>query len=491
VTDISQVTCPSADGCYALGTTAAGPALLAGYVGPGTDQWSLVTPGTVAFASMNSIACPTATTCELTYTNTGNIPGVLRLDGDPSALAGSPAWVPTVTPDVLPPTVTSIGTIVCPAAGDCEATATGDLSSATDATVITGPIAGAGATTWTNESTFPTGAATVTGLSCTSTSCVAIGSAPAATPAVWTGNLATGPHTWTQANSFPSVGAVTSVSCGQPSSGDTADCLVAGTSVGASGSGLLIDGSLSSGTWAWNFVSTPPGISVQFYDDVACQNPVSSTGSNCAAVGSTLTGPVILASSTGPDGTWANVTPSSFPGGKVSGIPIETAPAGTTSWTPQVPAGHANVSVLPSVLYPQPGGYSVVAGDCPSEGTGVPVGTLVAPAGGTGSTTVPLGLIALQLVNASGAPVSGASITLTSTVNCGLVNDAYDLPVTDGYGQTVIAVPYGTYSYTDTIGGTSTAHTTVTLNVGPSTVVEKVGTSPTTYYLPSSVPVPA
>jgi hypothetical protein len=446
---------------------------------------------------MNSVACPTATTCELTYTSTSNAPGVVRLDGDPSALAGSPAWVPTVTPDILPPTVSSISTIVCPSAGDCEATATGDLASTTDATVITGPIAGSGATTWTNESTFPTGGAKVTGLSCTTTSCVAIGTAPAGTPAVWTGNLSTGPHTWSQANSFPStLGAVTSVACGKPSSGDTADCLVAGTGSGTSGSGLLVDGSLSAGTWAWNFVSAPAGISVQFYDDVACQNPVTSTGSNCAAVGSTLTGPVVLASSSGPDGTWANVTPSSFPGGKVAGIPIETAPAGTTSWTPQVAAGHSNVSVLPSVLYPQPGGYSVVAADCPTEGTGVPAsslpaGTLVAPAGGTGSTTLPLGLLSLQLVNAAGAPVSGASLTLTSTTNCGLGNDAYDLPVTDGYGQSEIAVPYGTYSYTVTIGGVSTAHTSVSLYVGPSTVVETVGGSSTTYYLPNSVPVPA
>ncbi len=496
VTDISQVTCPGTDGCYALGTTASGPALLAGYVGPGSDVWSNVTPGSVPFASMNSIACPTATTCELTYTSTTGTPGVLRLDGNSSGLAVNPAWVPTVTADVLPPTVTAIGTIVCPAAADCEATATGDFNSPSDATVVTGPIAGSGATTWTNESTFPTGATTVTGISCTSTSCVAIGSVPG-TPAVWTGDLTTPTHAWSQANTFPSsVGEVSSVACGQPSTGDTADCLVAGTSTGTSGSGLLVDGSLTAGTWAWNFVSPPSGTTVQFYDDVACENPVSSTGSTCAAVGSTLAGPVVLASSSGPAGSWANVTPASFPGGKVSGIPIETAPAGTTSWTPQVNWGSSNVTQLPYVLYPQPSGYTVVAADCPTEGPGepagnLPAGTLVAAAGGTGTTTLPLGLLPLQLVNSSGAPVSGASIILTSTTNCGSGYDYYDLPTTDGYGQSVISVPYGTYSYTVTIGGTSIAHTTATLSVGPSSVVETVNGSPTTYYLPTPVPVPA
>ena len=506
VTDISQVTCPSTDGCYALGTTAAGPALLAGYVGPGSDVWSIVTPGSPSFASMNSIACPTAATCELTYTSTLGTPGVLRLDGDPAGLSGNPTWVPTVTADVLPPTVTSIGTIACPNATDCEATAVGDFSSPQDATVITGPIAASGATTWTGESTFPTGATTVTGLTCTTTACIAIGTVPttpapippSTSPAVWTGDLTAGPHAWSLANNFPAnFGAVTSVACGHPAASDTADCLVAGISAGASGSGLLVDGSLTSNTWAWNFVSPPSGTAVQFYDDVACQSPLSSTGSTCAAVGSTLTGSVVLASSSGPGGTWANVTPYSFPGGKVSGIPIETAPTGTTAWTAQV-AGvtHTNISVLPNVLYPQPGGYSVVAGDCPTEGpnqpaASLPAGTLSALAGGTGSTTVPLGLLSLQLVGPTGAPVSGAAITLTSTTNCGYGNDFYVLPVSDGYGDSVISVPYGTYSYTVTAGGISTAYTSVNLVVGPSTVTETVNGNPTTYYLPTPVPVPA
>ena len=490
VTDVSQVTCPSSDGCYALGTTSTGPALLAGSVGSGTDTWTVVTPGGIPFSAMDSIACPSTTTCELTYTTTTNTPGVLRLDGDPAGQA------PTVTIDTLPPTVTSIGTISCPSSGDCEATATGDLASALDATVITGPIAPSGATTWTNESTFPPGAALVSGLSCTPTTCVATGTLPgsgSASVAVWTGDLTTGTHGWAQANSFPStVAAVTSVACGHPASGDTADCLVAGSTGGSSGSGLLIDGSLTGGSWAWNFVAPPSGVSVQFYTGVACQGLPSSSGSNCAAAGATLTGPVVLASSTGPAGSWTNVTPSSLPGAKVSGIPIETAPAGTTSWTTQVAAGHGTVTVLPNVLYPQPGGYSVVAGDCAGEGNAAPAGTLTALPGGTGTTTVPLGLISLQLLGATGAPVSGASITLTSTTCGSGYADAYNMPVTDGYGQSVISVPYGSYSYTVTQGGSSTAHTTITLTVGPSAVVETVsGGATTTAYLPQIIQVPA
>jgi hypothetical protein len=495
VTDISQVTCPSTDGCYALGTTATGPVLLAGYVGPGTDKWSLVTPVSVAFTSMNSIACPTATTCEMTYTGAANAPGVFRLDGDPAGLAASSTWAPTATADILPASVTAIGSITCPSPGDCEAIATGDLASPLDATVVTGPITGSGATTWVSESTFPTGAGTVTGVSCTSSTCVAIGSLSVAgttTAAVWTGDLTTTPHTWAQANSFPTtVAALTSVACGQPATTDSADCVLAGTASGASGGGLLIDGALTTGSWAWNFISPPSGVSVQFYDDVACQSPPSSTASNCAAIGSTLTGPVILASANGPAGSWTNVSPTSLGGSKVSGIPIETSVSGTTSWITQVAKGSTNATSLPNPLYPQPSGYAAAAGDCNAEGNNEPTGSFVAPPGGTTSTTIPLGLLALQLVNASGAPVSGASITLTSTTCGPSYADAYNMPVTDGYGLSIISVPYGSYSYTVTIGTSSTAHTTINLAVGSSSVVDSVNGSPTTYYLPTPVQVPA
>jgi len=489
VTDLSQVTCPTPDGCYALGTTPSGPALLAGAVASGVVQWAPATPPGVPFSSMNSIACPTSGTCELTYTTTSNAPGVLRLDGDPAAQN------PTVTVDTLPPTVTAIGAVSCPLPGDCEATATGDLASPLDATVITGPVAASGATTWTNESTFPTGAATVSGLSCTPTTCVGIGSLPgsgSASVAVWTGDLTTGIHSWVQASNLPSnFTAVTSVACGHPATNDTADCLVAGTTGGSAGSGLLVDGSQTGGSWAWNSVFPPSGGSVQFYTGVACQSLPSSSGSNCAATGSTLTGPVVLASSTGPSGTWSNVTPASLPGAKVSGIPIETAPATTSSWTTQVAAGHGTVTVLPNVLYPQPGGYSVAAGDCNDEGNAALAGTLTAAPGGTGSATIPLGLLSLQLVNTSGAPVSGASITLTSTTCGSAYADAYNMPVTDGYGQSAISVPFGSYSYSVTQNGSSTAHTTVNLTVGSSAVVESVNGASTTTYLPQTVQVSA
>src|SRR5664280_906306 len=491
VTDLTQAVCLSTNGCYATGQSTTGPVLLAGRVGPGPDTWVVVPHPGLTFAALNSIACPTATTCELTFTAAAAAPAILRLDGDPGTLASNPLWTPVETTDILPAAVRSVGTITCPTTTTCLATATGDQASPSDATVITVPVAPAGASTWTAESLFPTGASTVSGLSCTATTCVAIGTATAAA-AVWTGNLTTAPHGWSQATGFPSnVLAVTGVACGNPAAGDTADCAVAATTAGASGGGELIDGSLS-GSWAWNAASIPVNENLQYVIGVSCMTPAAPGSATCAAVGATPGGPVVLATSTGPAGTWTAQTPNTLTGQVVTGIPLETAPAGTTAWTTQVAAGGTpNASTLPYILYPQPPGYSIVAGDCQAsyQGVSAAIANLNAAPGGTAQVTVPLGLMPLQLVGPTGAPVGGATITLTSTA-CGSA-DSYNLPPTDATGVTVASIPYGTYSYMVTQGTSAVAHTSYAITLGASTVTVVNGGSTLTDYLPGTVQVPA
>jgi Tfp pilus assembly protein PilV len=532
VTDITQVTCPSHDGCYALGTAAAGPVLLAGSVGSGTDVWRNVTPASPTFTAFNSLACPTSGTCELSYSTAAG-PGVLRLDGDPSTLA------PTVTADYLPTATlllpfppTAVGTITCPSTTTCLATATGDGASSSDGTVIVATIAGSGASTWGYESTFPTGATSVTGIACSGSHCVAIGSAApntqGNTAAVWTGDLTTTPDTWVQSNGIPTNVAVGSaVTCGQPNGSAVADCVVTSETSGASGVGQLLVGSLSGGSWAWNFASPPSGTTVQFYTGVSCESPASASKAACAAVGATANGPIVLTSSSGPSGSWSSQTPTTFGGSTVSGIPLEVAPASTTAWSTQVAAGQpSNATSLPSLLYPQPGGYSVAAGDCSAQS---PITTTPAPAnaalpssptvsstlnalpGGTASATVPLSLLPLRLTTGSNAPVAGATLTLTS-VGCyayappvpqtvpptypPVINqDTYNVPTSDATGVTMTSVPYGIYNYSVTIGGTAVTPTNIFLVVGPSTVqIINTNSTPattTTDYLPNLVQVPA
>ena len=122
LTDFTQVTCPSSDGCYAVATSANGPVLVAGRVTTGGDQWSEVSLP-VAVSAIDSIACATATVCEMSYTSTTSTPGVLQLVNDPATLS------PGVSSDTIPPMVTSIGAITCPSAADCVATAIGDQTS--------------------------------------------------------------------------------------------------------------------------------------------------------------------------------------------------------------------------------------------------------------------------------------------------------------------------------------------------------------------------
>ena len=505
VADITKVVCPSSNGCYALATTPAGnPVLLAGAVGQtpadtwivvNPAEWSSAPPASTTFTSLSSIACPTSTTCELTgsavFGTAPTAPVILRMDGDPATLASNPTWTPTFTADVVPSDMQSVGKITCPDSTQCLAIGTGDSTSPTDPTIFTAPIAsGSGqASTWIND-TFPANTGSVTGISCTSTTCVAIGtmSGSSATAAVWTGLLnGGGSDQWQQATTIPVVDSVTAVACGQPAGNDGADCEIA--AVTSSTSGELIEGSLAqNGGWVWNPTTFTSDNAVEYYSGVACESPPSSNNSACAASAVTPSGPIIVTSASGPSGTWTTETPSSLPGATVTGVPVETTPASQSNWSTNVdyqPGGSSNATSLPGYLYPYADGYSVVAGDCGAEAnaTGAEA-TLSALPGGTAAGTVPLGLLPLQVRNSTGAALSGATVTLTADTS-GCAGDQYVLPLTDSSGKSRIAVPYGTYLFTATAGSTtiptSSGGTTVTItvDVAPSEVTVTTATTVT------------
>ncbi|MGD0392563.1 MAG: hypothetical protein ABSC41_07950, partial [Acidimicrobiales bacterium] len=516
VADISQVVCPSANGCYALATSTTGsPELLAGAVGqqsPLQDKWTVLTPTSgstsIALNGLASIACPTSSTCELTGSGAVGIlpssPIVLRLDGDPAGLATNTAWKPTFTSDIIPITMKAVGEIVCPASSQCLALGSGDLLSPTDPTIFTAPISATSgqASTWINDA-FPAGAASVTGISCTSTTCVAIGTepgTPAPTAAVWPGSLAGNGSSdqWYLASDIPSIQAVTAVACGQPAGNDVADCEVA--AVTGPGASELIDGSLAqNGGWVWNPSAGTTG--AEYYSGLACESPPSSSQSTCAAAGVTASGPIIVTTASGPAGTWRTQTPS-LPGAMVNGVPVETTPASQSNWTTNVSYSQSatgNATTLPGDLYPYANGYSIAAGDCATEANNTGASTsLSAIPGNQADATVPLGLVPLQVLNSSGVPLSGATATLTASTS-GCAADTYTLPLTDADGITRIAVPYGTYSFTATAGSTTvpTSNSSVTVTVGASSVLVSTATTTsgtttttsTTTYLPNPAPV--
>ena len=461
VTDLTKVTCPSAHGCYALGASASGPVLLGGAVGEGSasaDRWTILSPPT-PLTALNSVACATSTICLVTGSSAGPAPVVLRLDGDPAALAGNSAWVPDFTTDALPTGATgttSVGTVSCPTSTTCLALATGDTAGSTDPTILTMAVASTGADTWAAESTFPTGATDITDITCTTSTCMAVGSLQSgAHVAVWTGDLATSPHRWSQAQGIPTtVVAATSVACGVPDGGDTADCILGVTTSDASTPGQLLDGTLLGGSWVWNLKTPQVSSPVLYYLGVSCVNPTSASTATCMAVGATGKGPVIATTTTGPNGSWtAQITPAGS-GSVVTGIPLQTSPSSNTEWTTQFSHALAQKGNATSLngLYPDPGGYSLAAGDCSAVASGLALASLDALPGDTASPTVPLDLVDMQVLGTTGAPLAGATVTLSSTQCSG---DDYSLPTSDANGITSSSIPYGSYTYTVTARGTT------------------------------------
>ena len=99
-------------------------------------------------------------------------------------------------------------------------------------------------------------------------------------------------------------------------------------------------------------------------------------------------------------------------------------------------------------------------------------------------------MLPLQVVNPlTGAPVSGATVTLTATTCGSSNNDHYTLPVTDAYGLTQTSVPYGTYSYTVTSKLGVTTAPSDSLFVDTGDIVQSTSTVPT--YLPGPAVVPS
>ncbi len=498
VSDVTAVGCPSANGCYALGTTSAGPVLLAGAVGqtsPNQDTWVAIAPPSVVFTSLSSLDClPSTTTCMVGESSSvgggPSAPGILRLDGDPSALATDATWTPTFNLEGPPPGLQAVWTISCPTSTECLAVATGDLNSPSDPTLLSASVGSTGPDNWDNESAFPSGTTDVTGLSCTANDCVAIGNGAGGGPAVWTGDLTASPHNWAQVTTgYPgiptSITAVTAVACGAPSGGDSADCVVAATSNSPSSPGVLLEGSLNN-SWAWNPTTPPTSSPVLYYTGVACIAP-GGPSSTCAAAGATSSGPVVVTTADPNDNSWNVRTPGSLAGATVNGIPLETSPASLSSWTTQVSQAQArpsNATSLSNVLYPLATGYSIVAGDCASEATTSSTASLAASPGGTASATVPLSLLPLRVVNASGAPVIGATVTLTS-LECS--PDTYTLPTTDTEGISQTSVPYGTYSYA--VNGTAVASSEIV--IGTNSVAVTAGGVGSTTMLPGPVVLPS
>ncbi len=490
IAGLSNLVCPSGSGgCIASATStspsAGTPVIVSGGYGLGWTE-SSPNPTGVTLTGITNVACPstaTATTCVLTGT-TASGPKVVMGTASAGLGVAAPSW--TWAADTFPTgtTPTAISGLVCPTSSKCLVSGT----TSTAAFVVYGATTPATGVALAAD-TLPTGSATATQLACPNANyCVVIGTTSAPAPAIaWASVGATNsPDTWS-AVTIPSppvsgqtISQLTGVTCWtNPACAITA----IGTNTGGQPMAFLLTGTGSVPTWGAS--ALPTGNPAFYLGDVDCVQPGTSI---CSAVGAGGTGAVELVSSGGPTGAWSDQTPTSLTGLSTTGIPTEINNANLqpNPYQTFITAGWSSLTTPFPALYPFTSGYNVYAGDCPAEqqsGLNVAVATTIP--GGTSTSTVPLGLLSVEVFHSSGNSIGlpyAATLSLTSTASSPCGTDTYTLQAAsaaDGLSRT--EVPYGTYTLTITTAGGTTTVNSVT--VGGSSV----SVASTAYPLPAPV----
>ena len=195
--------------------------------------------------------------------------------------------------------------------------------------------------------------------------------------------------------------------------------------------------------------------------------------------------------------TWSSVTVNS-PGLFASNLPISVSNSQTNTFFVACTAGTCpspSGSIGP--LFPFASGYSIGAGNCSQELLNAAAQTTSVP--GTSSATaptetLPLGLLPIEVVNSSGLPIPGATVTATvddpALPNGVACNGApgYVMPTTGPDGLSRMDVMYETYTISvhDSNGTTNNVGT---IQVNSSTDTLNPGVTQTVSAMPSAVVV--
>ena len=513
-TSLTQVVCPTAANCLAIGSSGASGVVVSGpptgpwVYGTATDVGGPVGTEYLTLNSLSRVACASSTACMAIGTGStgstsagvvgpGGTVGPLVLTG--SISAGGSSWSIDNFPAALTaPTgsMSSLSQVSCPSTAQCVISGVGTSSGTTSAVVVTGsptftpPAPPASQNQTLTQDALPLAGGNpisqLSGLACPSSGvCAAIGTA-GSTEAVLSGALGgVGSDTWAVASPPASVTGLTSLTCP-----DATDCLVAATSTDVLGNpdAVLLSGSPGPSA-TWSLVGLPAQeTGLSYLDGIAC---TPAPGTTCTAVGATTQSAAITSTTNGPGGTWndhtsdpglTNGSQSLLTGDLVTGIPIELATAGTPGiantvstnngyWNPIAAGGPTNATAL-GPIYPFTSGYTAFAGDCPAEEPSEQ-GTVLAPATpgltSPGPVTVPLGVLPL-VVTPGSAALSSDTVHLQSTASAPCSTHTYTLqaPAADGLSRT--EVPFGTYSLTITSGASSTSGVSVTVSPGSVTV---------------------
>lgn len=515
VGELRQVRCPQADTCLALGTGAAGPVILGGHLSGGGVSWS-VDPLPTGVGALSHLACAGGAACVAVGSGPA---GPVVVDGPASgtvqtwSLASLPAGIGTLSQ------VTCQGTTACLAIG----------TAAGGAVVVAGPASATGGT-WVAD-ILPSGTASLAQLTCRSGACLAIGRTSAG-PLLVAGSASPGTSTWV-ADTLPTgVADLRQITCsGGPDPGaclaiatmSSGDAIIAGPASAAaqtwvtdtvpsgvtlltqiscapggpacaavggdpsSGHAVIVSGSAISTPQTFSSATFPAGDTPSYFSGVGC---LSGDSAVCVAAGATPTGAVLLQhSGTGPGSTlWTASHPSGIPGLVAAGLPVSVSNSEppSTSFV-ACAAGTCGGAIGP--LFPFASGYSVGAGNCLAElgSASTPVATVPGTTTATAPTvTLPLGLLPVQVVNPSGQPVSGATVTVT-VADPNLPQDApcnglvSTLGTTGPDGRVGLAVIFETYTLS--VNGAAVA----TVRVTPTSIV--VNPAGASYSQPLPMPV--
>jgi len=492
-TALNQIVCPSTSSqpvCYVTATTTSGAIIFSnsGSPSPGTTWTTYSTQSGFTMSSLTQLVCNSTTFCV----------AIGAVQPPPPRRGPPPPPVPEIIQLVSGTwqeytnstgvTPTGFTSIACTTSGN-HCWATGTTASAPIAIYLSS------GTTWQSDTGIPAGATALGNLTCPGSTSGCFALYQTSTSA---GVMSIGSGTsWSTASLPAGVVSMEQLVCPSATS-----CFAVGTSANSAVIDVLASGSWSSAT----FSATPGG------------NPVDITGlscsaaTTCAAAGTTESAGVVL---TYNNGTFSgSATPTGLSGMFLANPPIMVSnpnlqPNSIIEMAAPTTANGPQVAVGP--LFPFVSGYSVAAGYCPSELTTASANASTVP-GATPSTspaaptvTLPMGLLPIEATNTSGVPISGATISIadascTSSAELTPLSSgsfpalsnppanpsnptSYSMPTSGADGLSRLAVIYGTYLVTVTLGS---AHATTTVTVNPTSIV--VGS--TTYYMPAFVPVP-
>lgn len=432
VSKIAGLSCPAAATCYAIGATATAATILSLKAGTATTWIADTLPATPTITAFGQFACPGSTVCyAIGSTSTGA--AVL-------SLSTATTWIADTVPATK--TVASLAQVVCPATTACYAVGTAKSGTTTVPIVLS-----TSGTSWVAD-TLPAAITNVTEVACPSrATCYAIATTSTAATIISLSSATV----WV-ADGLPATASLSSLSCAT-----TAHCFATGTATAGSPTPAVLL-SLAS-TTSWISDTLPSGVNPVFFSGVACAQ------ATCAAPGGAKSGAVFLSGT--PTGTvWTASTPATVTGMYLADTPISISNANLKPTTTlELTAPTSDVKKV-GPLFPFPNGYSVSAAECASEVTAASTQVTTLP-GATVTAKLRMGLLPVEAVTATGAPLSGATVTATTactrlTPLSGSNPASFTLEKTDPFGLSEMAVIYDTYVVTVTAAG-HTGHATVTV----------------------------